>query len=161
MDPKKLLEDFYSAFQAGDAEKMASLYHDDIIFEDPAFGELEGESARNMWRMLLSRAGGQLNITFDVIRADAAGGEVKWEAKYKFAATGRDVHNKIHARMKFKNGKIVDHRDSFNFYKWSRMAMGSTGLVLGWTPFFKKRLRKVLSQALAKFSASSNETVEE
>ena len=157
MDPKKLLEDFYSAFKAGDAEKMASLYHDDIVFEDPAFGELKGESARNMWRMLLSRADGELNISFHVIRADATGGEVKWEAKYKFGATGRNVHNKIHARIKFQGDKIIDHRDKFNFWKWSRMALGTTGFFLGWTGFFRKKLRAVLHKALDKFAAGSQE----
>ena len=157
MDPKQLLEKFYSAFQAADAETMASLYHDDITFEDPAFGVLKGESAGNMWRMLLARADGNIDISFNVLRTDANGGEVKWEAKYQFGATKRQVHNKIHARMKFQDGKIIDHRDKFNFWRWSRMAMGSTGLFLGWTGFFKKRVRGAVLKALGKFEQERQE----
>lgn len=154
MDSKKLLEDFYKAFQAADAEKMASLYHDDITFEDPAFGVLQGERARNMWRMLMARSDGNTNITFNVLKSDASGGEVKWEAKYKFGATGRQVHNKIHARIKIKDGKIFDHRDKFDFWKWSRMAMGGAGIFLGWTGFFKKRVRGAVHKALDKYEES-------
>ncbi len=49
---QKLVEKFYQAFAKLDAETMISCYHNDITFEDPAFGILKGEKAKNMWRML-------------------------------------------------------------------------------------------------------------
>lgn len=152
MDSKELLTKFYTAFQNADAEGMASCYHENVTFEDPAFGELKGKRAGDMWRMLLSRAGAGSDITFKVIHADKAGGEVKWEAKYTFTQTGRKVHNKITARFKFQDGLIVDHRDKFNFWKWSRMALGTMGTFLGWTPFFRKKISTTINKALDKFS---------
>jgi len=45
---KGLIEKFYTAFQNKDAEIMISCYHDDIIFCDPAFGEINGDDAKAM-----------------------------------------------------------------------------------------------------------------
>ena len=35
---------------------MISFYHDEIEFTDPAFGTLYGNDAKNMWRMICSKA---------------------------------------------------------------------------------------------------------
>jgi ketosteroid isomerase-like protein len=43
--PHDLIETFYRAFAALDAEAMAACYHDEVTFEDPAFGQLQGEQA--------------------------------------------------------------------------------------------------------------------
>ena len=37
-----LITEFYSAFQRLDAEAMAACYTADVVFSDPAFGELRG-----------------------------------------------------------------------------------------------------------------------
>ena len=55
---------FYNAFAVGDAETMAALYHDQVTFSDPAFGTLQGEEVRNMWRMLLSRNKSGIHIQY-------------------------------------------------------------------------------------------------
>jgi ketosteroid isomerase-like protein len=47
----ELIERFYTAFQQRDAETMAACYADDVVFSDPAFGELRDEEARDMWRI--------------------------------------------------------------------------------------------------------------
>ena len=51
-----LITRFYQAFQQLDAETMAQCYTEDVLFSDPVFGELRGQDARDMWRMLTSRA---------------------------------------------------------------------------------------------------------
>jgi len=43
---QKLIETFYTSFANLDAETMISCYHDEITFEDPAFGVLKGERAK-------------------------------------------------------------------------------------------------------------------
>ena len=52
MEPQDLIEKFYSAFARLDEETMVECYSDQVKFEDPAFGVLKGERAKNMWRML-------------------------------------------------------------------------------------------------------------
>ena len=38
-------------------------------------------------------------------------------------------------------GKIVRHIDRFDFWRWSRMALGPAGLLLGWTPLLHKKVQ--------------------
>ena len=156
MNNQKTIEEFYQAFQNRDAEKMASLYHHDIIFRDPAFGELKGEHAGNMWRMLMSQADKNLTIRYSKVQADENRGSANWEADYLFSKTGRYVKNKIKAEFEFKDGLIYRHTDYFNIWKWSQMALGPIGYVLGFTPFVKNKIRRQALSGLKKFEESRN-----
>ena len=51
---KQIIQQFYQAFKNLDPEAMAACYHDEIVFEDPAFGVLKGEKMKNMWRDVVS-----------------------------------------------------------------------------------------------------------
>lgn len=142
MEHRTIIETFYTAFQNGDKDQMVSLYHPDVEFEDPAFGKLKGENARNMWRMLIDRSKGQLKIEFSDIHTKDSLTFAHWEAKYLFSQTGRQVHNKIDATFEFQNDLIIRHTDRFDFWKWSSMALGVPGTLLGWTPLLKNKVRK-------------------
>ena len=48
----------------------------------------------------------------------------------------------MHATFKIADGLIVDHVDRFSFWKWSRQAIGTKGLLLGWTPFLRAQGRR-------------------
>ncbi len=134
---KAVIEEFYRAFARRDAETMAGLYTDDVAFSDPAFGPLRGERARNMWRMLAERAT-DLELTF----SDVTDTSAHWEARYTFTATKRKVHNVIDARFEFRDGKIARHDDVFDFWRWSKQALGAPGLLLGWSGFLRNAVRK-------------------
>ncbi|MBR9915016.1 MAG: nuclear transport factor 2 family protein [Algicola sp.] len=147
-----LIETFYKAFDELDAETMVSCYHDDIVFEDPAFGILKGERAGNMWRMLCeSQKGKDFRIVYSNIVAHGDTGSAMWEAFYTFSKTGRKVHNTITAQFEFHEGKIIKHTDHFDLYKWSKQALGFKGLVLGRTLFFKNKLRHQTNHLLSKY----------
>lgn len=147
---EQLIHDFYTAFQARDGQKMASFYHQDALFSDPAFGTLYGQEVGAMWRMLCLR-GKDLTVTFDRVQADEQSGSVHWEARYTFSSTGRIVHNVIDANFLFMEGKILEHHDHFNLWRWSGMALGPTGLLLGWMPLVRNRIRKQARDGLAAF----------
>jgi len=154
----QLIETFYSAFKNLDAETMASCYHDDIVFEDPAFGILKGKRAKNMWRMLCeSQKGKDFKVTFSNIQADDKTGNAHWEAFYTFSKTGRKVHNVIKASFEFKDGKIIKHMDDFNLHKWAKQAMGLKGYLLGNTKFFKSKLNAQTNHLLSKFEERLNQ----
>ena len=149
---ESIIEKFYTSFQNLDAEGMASCYHDDVVFEDPAFGKLKGVHASNMWRMLCnSQKGKDFRVEFSDIKATENGGSAHWEAYYTFSQTGRKVHNKIDATFTFKDGKIISHVDHFDLHRWATQAMGMKGSVLGWTGFFKKKLQSQTNNLLRKF----------
>lgn len=128
-DNDKLIERFYEAFDRHDGDTMATLYAPDAHFRDPAFGDLTGEEAGDMWRMLTSRAE-DLEIELASHSAEGETGSANWIAYYTFR-TGRHVTNDIQARFRFADGRIVDHVDSFSFHKWARQALGPAGLILG------------------------------
>ena len=145
---KEIIQQFYQSFQQLDAEGMVKCYHKEVVFEDPAFGRLEGVRAANMWRMLCdSQKGRDFAIKYTKVTEDSA----YWEAFYTFSPTGRKVHNKIIAQFEFKEGLIVRHTDFFDLHRWAKQAMGFKGAILGWSEYFKKKLRQQTHRMLEKY----------
>ncbi|RMR85264.1 nuclear transport factor 2 family protein [Pseudomonas coronafaciens] len=148
-----LITRFYEAFAQLDAEAMSACYTDDVLFSDPAFGELRGAQVGDVWRMLTSRAK-NFSVVFDQVRADDQTGSAHWVATYLFSQTGRTVVNDIQARFVFRDGKICEHRDHFDMWRWSRQALGLKGLLLGWTPLVRNAVRAQALKGLKTFSES-------
>lgn len=148
----ELITRFYQAFQQLDAEAMAACYTADVQFSDPVFTDLRGAEAVDMWRMLASRAQG-FSLSFSEVQADERQGSARWVATYLFSQTGHTVVNDIQARFVFRDGKISQHQDSFDLWRWSRQALGSKGLLLGWTPLVKNAIRAQAAKGLAAFRA--------
>src|SRR5688572_6923406 len=119
MSNKELIHKFYTSFSNLNSDGMSRCYSDDIIFTDPAFGSLHGEEAKDMWRMLIQNSKGNLHIIFSDVKADEKTGSAKWIARYTFGKTGRPVVNHIHASFNFSGGKIIQHTDHFDIWKWS------------------------------------------
>ncbi len=145
---QEVVRRFYDAFAARDGEAMARCYADAVTFSDPAFPDLRGEAARDMWRMLTSRAE-DFSLTYEM----HGEGRVHWEARYRFGATGRRVHNVIEATLEVRDGLIVKHTDAFDFWRWSRQALGAPGLLLGWSSFLQKKVQARAADGLAQFRA--------
>lgn len=145
-----LVTRFYTAFAARDHETMAACYADDATFSDPVFPSLDADEVRAMWRMFCT-SGNDIAVSFSDVEADDSVGSAKWEAIYVFPKTGRGVHNKIKASFRFRDGLIVHHRDDFDLYRWSRMALGPLGTALGWTPLVKNQIRAQAASQLRRF----------
>ena len=145
----QLIERFYAAFARRDWAAMAACYHPEVHFSDEAF-DLHGSDAGMMWRMLLTN-GKDLTLEYSGIDADDQRGRAHWDARYTFSATGRKVLNRIDARFEFRDGLIVRHVDRFDFWTWSRQALGTPGLLLGWSGFLKSKVRTKAAAGLAAF----------
>lgn len=148
---RKIVDDFYTAFARKDAEAMCALYAKDVHFRDPVFLDLHGDQARGMWRMLCGRAK-DFSLTHEVLEATSTSAKARWIANYTFN-TGRHVENRIEATMQIEGGKIRDHRDDFDLYRWARQALGPTGLLLGWTPFVQGKIRRTAREGLDQYLA--------
>ena len=155
MNNKEIIENFYTAFANKDAEAMVQYYDDNIEFEDPAFGKIKGEEAKNMWRMLVSSLNG--SISFSNVTANENMGTANWKAEYIFTQTGRKVINNISASFYFNKGKIIKHTDHFDLWKWSRQALGIKGWLLGWTPFMQKKIQQQTNLLLRRFTNKRQE----
>ena len=147
---RELIERFYSCFQLLDGDGMVQCYHEKIEFSDPVFPRLKGFDVGTMWKMLCSKAKG-FDLVFRDAQADDTIGRVHWEARYLFSQTNRNVHNKIDASFRFQDGKIIEHHDSFNFWRWSYMALGPVGLLLGWSPLIKHKVQRQAARNLERF----------
>lgn len=143
-------ERFYCAFAARDWRTMGSLYADDARFSDPAFADLDAREVRAMWRMLVTR-GTDLTLQYRVLNESTDAANVRWSAHYTFPQTGRPVVNEITARLTLRGGAIVRHVDAFDFHRWARQALGASGLLLGWTPFFQRKVQARARAGLHRF----------
>jgi uncharacterized protein len=144
----EVVERLYAAFDRRDGEAMAALYAPDGHFRDPVFGDLTGAEAGAMWRMLTRTA---RDLTVELAEHDAH--SAHWIARYTFSATGRPVVNDVRARIVVTDGLITEHVDAFSFWKWSRQALGTKGLLLGWTPFLRRKVGGTARAGLDKFIA--------
>src|SRR2546423_15323622 len=128
-DNAELIRTLYEAMNRHDGEAMAELYAPDGRFHDPAFGELSGTEAGDMWRMLTGRAT-DLKVELPEHQAEGDAGTAHWIATYTFR-TGRHVANDIHARFRFTGGKTAHPHDSPSLSRWRRPALGPAGLWRG------------------------------
>ena len=148
----------YDGLNRHDGEAMASCYAADASFKDPAFPDLHGSQPGDMWRMLTERAT-DLKCELVDAKADAEAGSATWIATYSFGDTGRKVVNRVRSAMRFDDaGLIVEQQDDFPFWTWSRQALGAPGLLLGWTPFLRKKVQANAAAQLARFRADRRES---
>ena len=147
---KALIERFYTAFAARDGAGMTACYHPQAQFSDPAFPKLLGAEVGAMWRMLCLRAK-DFQLSFSEVQCTGENGSARWIAKYTFSATGRAVENHIRAEFVFKDGLILQHADVFDFWRWSRQALGLPGLLLGWSGFLRRKVQKQAGANLQSF----------
>jgi hypothetical protein len=131
LETRQTIAQLYAAFARLDADGMAACYAPDAVFEDEVF-TLQGR--REV--------------------ADAAQGSAHWDAHYRFSGTGRLVDNSIDAAFTFgPDGLILTHRDRFDFWRWSRQALGTPGTLLGWTPLLRAKVRGKARGNLDRFLA--------
>jgi ketosteroid isomerase-like protein len=149
-----LIDRFYDAFARRDGAAMADCYAPAARFSDPVFQDLNGEEAGDMWRMLTGRA---KDLRVELLEREATGdrGSARWRAHYTFTQTGRFVVNDVRASFRFSDGRIVDHRDEFDFHGWARQALGLPGLLLGWTPLLRSSVRRRARAGLDEFRAGA------
>jgi len=136
-----LISKFYTAFQNKDFRTMQECYSPEAVFTDSVFVNLNCMEVKAMWHMLALGAK-DLELKFDSVKCTVEKGSCNWTAHYTFSLTMRKVINIIHAEFEFKDGKIASHRDHFSFYRWARQAFGITGILLGWSPYMRNKVRK-------------------
>ena len=146
------IERFYAAFARLDADTMQACYAADARFDDEVFSLQGATQIGGMWRMLCTatKAKGLAHWTLEV--SDITDRSAHWDAHYLFSTTGRQVLNRIDAAFEFDaRGLITRHRDRFDFWAWSRQALGLPGWLLGWTPFLRQKVRKQAASNLQRF----------
>lgn len=154
-----IVHTFYDAFSRLDADTMCACYHDDATFYDHAFGELTTDRVQAMWQMLVaSQRGKDFRISYGDIAHTDRKSLVRWEAHYTFSRTGRQVHNIINTEMQVQDGKIIHQVDHFDVHRWAGQALSWTGTLIGWTPFFRRKLQAQTKMTLDKWMANQTKS---
>ena len=145
----------YAAFAQLDAEAMAACYAPQASFDDEAFSLRGRAQVGAMWAMLCEAVNTKGRDVWKLEVSQITDHSAHWEPTYRFTATGRMVHNIIDAEFEFDSaGLITRHRDRFDFWRWARQALGTPGLLLGWTPLLRSKVRAQAAKNLARFMAS-------
>ena len=71
-----------------------------------------------------------------------------WKEDEEFKFENGEKHELY---FEIKDGKIIKHTDDFDFYKWAKQAFGITGVLVGWTVFFKNKVRVKALEGLKKY----------
>lgn len=146
----------YAAFAQLDGDAMQACYAANAQFDDEVFSLRGRAQVGGMWHMLCAATQANGRDVWRLQTRDITPRSAHWEAHYRFSATGRLVHNRIDAEFECgPDGLILRHRDHFDFWRWSRQALGMTGLMLGWTPWLRARVRARAGANLAAYLASS------
>ena len=149
------IERLYAAFAQLDAEAMAACYAPQASFDDEAFSLRGRAQVGAMWAMLCEAVKAKGRDVWKLEVSQITERSAHWEPTYNFSATGRTVHNIIDADFEFDSaGLITRHRDRFDFWRWSRQALGTPGWLLGWTPLLRAKVRAQAAKNLARYTAS-------
>ncbi len=157
-DNSATIHRFYKAFAVLDAKTMDECYAVDACFTDEVFTLNGRREISGMWAMLCDaiKGSGRDVWALEYGQVTSAGdkGSAHWEAHYRFSATGRLVENHIGTQMRFDEvGLIVEQVDHFDFWRWSRQALGAPGFLLGWTSFLKNKVQAQARSNLDKYLA--------
>jgi SnoaL-like domain len=149
------VERLYAAFAKLDSDAMAACYAPDAQFDDEAFSLKGRAQIGAMWTMLCDAVKAKGRDVWKLEVSAITDRSAHWEPTYNFSATGRTVHNIIDAEFEFNAaGLITRQRDRFDFWRWSRQALGAPGLLLGWSPMLRNKVRTQAAKNLERFIAS-------
>ncbi len=153
---KATIERFYAAFARLDGEAMQACYAADAQFDDEVFSLRGPREIGGMWRMLCDATKAKGLAHWKLELSQVTERSAHWDAHYLFSATGRKVLNRIDAEFEFDaQGLITKHRDRFDFWAWSRQALGLPGVLLGWSPFLRQKVRAQAAANLKRFLAKA------
>jgi ketosteroid isomerase-like protein len=154
--PDATIVRLYEALHRHDGAAAAACYTDDAVFEDPAFGRLEGGAVKSMWRMLSERSP---DLQAELLDHGAEGdsGWARWAARYTFTQTGKPVINEIDSRFRFEGDLIAEQVDTFSLRRWGGQALGRRGSVLGTTPLLRYVVRRQARAGLEAYRQGGSE----
>jgi ketosteroid isomerase-like protein len=139
----RVAREFYDAFCVGEIATLERLYAPDVTFHDEIFTFANRADTIGMWRVLLTQGG---RFSYELLGVEGEVATVRWLADYRLF--GRPIHNVITARLTIRDGRIVDHLDSFSWAKWSRQAF-PLGPIPTWGPI-ERAIKHVMRATLAR-----------
>jgi hypothetical protein len=140
---------FLGAQKDRDPIRLQNAVREDVVLQDPLFGELKGAQAFAMWQMLWRFR--EYSVTVDEQAASPTEGKAEWRQTYNLPATRRMILNKVTSSFTFYDRRISAITDKWSLYGYARMGQGALGLLLGWLPPFQETMRQAALERLTLF----------
>lgn len=142
------IREFYKCFAIGDYHGMQACLHDDVKFHDMGF-DLQGKGPVGlMWQMICLMPDG-IRVRLADVGLKNGKWTAHWECHYYFRrepdSAPRPVHNKIEATFQFKDGLIVGHEDTCDFWNWFKQATGNVGGMLEYADWLEDHMLSVVN----------------
>ncbi len=148
---KELVYRFYEAFGKGAYQQMMDCYDEDIIYNDPLVGMIERGKARAYWKMICTNAQDISLSSSEFEELDAEYITCKYQVRYFFPPTGKQVQYSAKAFMRIRDEKIIEHSDGYRLSSFIGNAYGITGKLFGWTGYMKKKIQYRYHQLLEEY----------
>lgn len=135
----QIVKEFYKALSKGDYQKVNSLYHDDAKYRDEIF-DLRGKEINALW-YTATRPEMNLIAHCKSLKVDGDRVTTDWNISYTIDTLNRKVELDETGVFQFQDGKIINHKDSYDFWSWCAQSLGFIGKALGWSQWLKNRVR--------------------
>lgn len=143
----QLVQRLFAALGARDHQAMATCYHEDAKFSDIAFDLHGRKRIHAMWHRICE---GDIQVEVKRVESTSDGVKAVIVDRYTFTKTGHPVVNEITSKFRFRDGLIIEHRDTCNALHWARQAFGGIkGELAGRLGFLRCRAaRKLMDEIL-------------
>lgn len=139
-------EEFFRDIKRGSSEKVVAAYLPDAVLDNPVIGHVAGDDIRHLWTTFLHRTR-EHRLEFTLTSVVGTKVLVDWTTQHEFFETGRPIALSGTSELTFADGHIKLHRDTFDWRKWLRQALGPSGLILSYLPGAKAFLRSETRRA--------------
>jgi uncharacterized protein (TIGR02246 family) len=112
-EKRAFVRDFYAAYKAKDAERMAKFYTDDATFVDPSF-ELNLKGADQIRDLLTKALAKYETLDWEITHTISAGDDLVIEGVMVGKLPQKTVRVPFVSIFHFQNGKIAAQRDMFD-----------------------------------------------
>ena len=109
----RFVHDFYAAYNAQGASKLADFYATDATFTDPTFGlDLHGRD--QIGGLLVKVLAKYESLEHQVLHQTMAGDDLVIEGLMVAKLAGKDLRIRFVSVFRFQDGKIAEQRDLFD-----------------------------------------------
>lgn len=151
----KTIHQLYTSIANRAISNIKTCYAPTARFNDPVFDTLVGNEIPKMWRMLIEKSKGNLEIEYTIIKSNEHKSSVEWIATYTFGKNKRKIRNVIQSEFYFKDGLIIKQNDDFNIWTWSKQAFGFSGFLFGWTGYMQNKIQEKANLALKNYKETA------
>ncbi|MFA5899664.1 MAG: nuclear transport factor 2 family protein [Hyphomicrobium sp.] len=132
-------EGLFLALRRRDATGVAACYDQDAVFSSPIIGDVRGADVEALWRAIFA-ATCDSTLSFTIVDLGLTSARVEGIAKYSLLASGRSVTSRFNSALHIRDLRVMQHDDNFDAWAWASMALGPTGLLLGWSKAWRRRM---------------------